>query len=364
LPYFRKTEHYHTKEVDLDQHGYEGPMYTQCAAISGPGFPLRKHVLAAFESVGLKKNGDVNGGSPQGINDIVDNLNDGVRQLASTVYPLTGIEVLTDTLVANVIFSTVGITKTATGVKLADGRVFKATEEVILSAGAIGTPQLLLRSGVGPAEDLKSHGIELVIDAPEVGKNLHNHLVVSQFWELQHPELGHAVGSANFNYKSLEKGFPGDWNIVQTVPHEGMKKALAVDEDNVDDSHPLLSPPRSHTESYMIYAASSKADPVIVPDGTHVTTSIMSMLPTSRGTVKLASADPAQPPLFDPNYYATEADKFVMRNALRQMMTVMMETKEGQWMVKGSEAVGTKRKPLSPQSSDEEIDELVKERGR
>jgi choline dehydrogenase-like flavoprotein len=304
----------------------------------------------------------VNGGSPQGICGVIDNLRDGVRQIASTIYPLTGVEVMTDTLVATILIETDGTTKTAKGVKLADGRVFTASEEVILSAGAVATPQVLLLSGIGPAEELKTHGIEQIVDAPEVGRNLHNHMCVSQWWELRHPEEGGSVGSANFPYHLLEKGFPGDWNIVQTVPHEGMKAALSLDEGNVTDSHPLLSPPRTHTESYMIYAAANAADPVIVADGSHVTTTIMSMLPTSRGSIKLASTDPTVPPLYDINYYATEADRYVMRTGLRKMMRVMMETKEGQAMVKGEEAVGSGRKPLSPQSSDEEIDELVRER--
>ncbi|RDW58449.1 putative glucose dehydrogenase protein [Coleophoma crateriformis] len=362
LPYFRKIENYHTKDVDTSQHGYEGPMYTQSAASKNGGFPLRKQLFSAWESVGLKFNPDVNSGSPQGICGIVDNLNDGARQIASSVYPLSGVQVLTNTLAASILISSDGTIKTAKGVKLADGRVFTATEEVILSAGAIATPQLLLLSGIGAAEDLTIHGIDQVVNAPEVGKNLHNHMCVSQWWELRHPEEGLAIGSPKFNYKLLEQGFAGDWNVVQTAPHDGLKKALAVDEDGVDDSHPLLSPPRSQTESFMIYAAANEADPVIAADGSHVTITIMSMLPTSRGTVKLASSDPTAAPLFDPNYYATEADRYVMRNALRKMMHVMMNTKDGQAMLKGVETVGQGRSPLSPESSDEEIDKLVRER--
>jgi choline dehydrogenase-like flavoprotein len=89
----------------------------------------------------------------------------------------------------------------------------------------------------------------------------------------------------------------------------------------------------------------------------------MAMLPTSRGAVTLASKDPAIPPRIDPNYYATEADKYVVRTALRKIMQVMMETKEGKAMVK-EQAVAEGRNQLSPHSSNEEIDELVRERGR
>lgn len=363
LPYFRKTEHYHTSsETDAEAHGHEGPLFTQSVTSTGRVYPLRQQVLSSWESVGVKFIPDGNSGSPQGISELVENLNDGIRQVASTVYPLSGVEVLTNTLVASIIIESNGTTKTAKGVKLADGRVFSVTEEVILSAGAIATPQLLLLSGIGSAEDLSVHGIEQILDAPEVGKNLHGHMCVSQWWELRNPEEGLAVGASNFDYTSLEKGFPGDWVITQTVPHEGMKRALGVDEDEVDDMHPLLHPPRSHVESFLVYVGGNKTDPVIAVDGTHVSTTVMGFLPTSRGTIKLASTDPAAAPVIDPNYYATEADRYVMRTGIRKVIQVMMDTKEGQAIVKG-ETVSARRKPLNLESSDEEIDELVRERG-
>jgi choline dehydrogenase-like flavoprotein len=338
-------------------------MYTQCAADRGAKFPLRKHVLAAWESMGLKRNADVNSGSPLGINGMVENLNDGARQPASKVYPLSGVTVMTNTIVTNIVIESNGTSKTAKGVKLQDGRVLLASKEVILSAGSIATPKLLLLSGIGAARDLTPHGIEQIVDLPQVGTNLHNHFVVSQWWELRYPELGLAVGSPNFNYEALKKGFPGDWNMVQTVDHEGMKKALEKDGEDTT-CHVLLNPPRAHTESYMIYETSYQSNPTRPMGGSHVTTSIMALLPTSRGTVKLASSDPSVPPLYDPNYYSTEADRFVMRSALRQWMQVLTETEEGRWMVKGIETVSEDRQPLTFTSSDEEIDQLVRERGR
>jgi choline dehydrogenase-like flavoprotein len=360
LPYFKKTEHYHTTtDLDPEQHGYDGPLYTQSVASSGRSYPLTESVRRAWEELGEKRVMDANGGKPQGIAMVTENLRDGKRQIASDVYPLDGVTVVTEALVASVVLDG----KRATGVKLADGKVFTASEEVILSAGAIGTPQILLLSGIGGKEDLEEHGIEQLVDAPEVGKNFHGHMCVSQWWELKSPEKGFAVGSPNFNYQSLEKGFPGDWCITQTVPHDGLKAALTKEEEGVTDSHPLLSPPRSHTESFMLYVAGNKADPVVPTDGRHITTTVMAMLPTSRGAVTLASRDPAVPPRIDPNYYATEADRYVVRTGLRRIMEFMMETKEGKAMVK-AQAVAKGRNPLSPNSSNEEIDELVRDRGR
>ena len=245
LPYFKKTEHYHTKDLDAFQHGYDGPLYTQPVASSGRGYPLTENIKRSWEELGVERGMDANAGNPMGIAMVTENLRDGKRQIASDVYTLEGVTVLTGAVVASVVLEG----NKAVGVELVDGRVFKASEEVILSAGAIATLQILLLSGIGAKEDLVEHGIEQLVDAPEVGKNFHEHMCVSQWWQLKEPEKGLAVGSPNFNYQSLEKGFPGDWCITQTMPHEGLKATLAKEEQNVTDSHPLLSPP---TISYQV----------------------------------------------------------------------------------------------------------------
>ncbi|PMD33891.1 GMC oxidoreductase [Hyaloscypha variabilis F] len=292
LPYFKKTEHYHTKDLDAFQHGYDGPLYTQPVASSGRGYPLTENIKRSWEELGVERGMDANAGNPMGIAMVTENLGDGKRQIASDVYTLEGVTVLTGAVVASVVLEG----NKAVGVELVDGRVFKASEEVILSAGAIATLQILLLSGIGAKEDLVEHGIEQPVDAPEVGKNFHEHMCVSQWWQLKEPEKGLA------------------------------------------------------------------ANPVIPSDGSHVTTTVMAMLPTSRGTVTLASKDPVTPPRIDPNYYATEADRYVVRTALRKLMQVMMETKEGKAMVK-EQVVATGQNRLSPRSSDEDIDELVRECG-
>jgi choline dehydrogenase-like flavoprotein len=178
LPYFKRTENYHTTDVDTSRHGYSGPLYTQSITTSGRVYSLRENVLKSWEEVGVKRIADANSGSPQGISELVENLSDGVRQVASDVYPLEGVCVLTETVVASVIIESDGTSKTAKGVKLANGREFLAKEEVILSAGALATPLL---SGIGAAEDLAEHGIEQVVDLPEVGRNFHGHMCVSQW---------------------------------------------------------------------------------------------------------------------------------------------------------------------------------------
>lgn len=107
-----------------------------------------------------------------------------------------------------------------------------------------------------------------------------------------------------------------DWIVTQSVSHDGLKKALGKEEGKIDDSHPLLKSSCSQVESFMVHVAANAAKPVIPMDGSHVTTSVISLLPTSRGSVTLSSADPAATPCIDPKLlcgpirdaYGTEED--------------------------------------------------------
>lgn len=155
-------------------------MYTCNVTSSGRNFPLRDMVKAAWEAVGLEQIPDANSGSPQGFADLTENRKNGLRQLACDAYPLSGVQVMTETLVKRVVVEQIDGRKIATGVELASGEVIAANEEIIISAGAYRTPQVLMLSGIGPAAELKKHGIKQVVELPEVGKNLHDHLGIPQ----------------------------------------------------------------------------------------------------------------------------------------------------------------------------------------
>lgn len=93
---------------------------------------------------------------------------------------MNGVRVMTETLVNRVIIEKRDRSQVAIGVELANGEILSAKKEVIISAGAYRTPQVLLLSGIGPAEELRKHGIEQVVNLPEVGSNLHDHMGVGQ----------------------------------------------------------------------------------------------------------------------------------------------------------------------------------------
>ncbi|RAL64507.1 hypothetical protein DID88_001982 [Monilinia fructigena] len=357
LPYFRKVEHYH---VSSEEHGSQGPNYTQSVTSSGRQYPLRDPLKNAWIAAGVRHIADANSGSPQGIGELVENRHDSIRQVASTIYSLKGIDVLLNTLVKRVVIedNETG-EKVATGVELANGDIIKAKKEVILAAGAYRTPQVLLLSGVGAKKDLK--GISQVVDLAQVGENFHDHMSVSQWWKLRHPENNLAIGSPGFINPKYFTGLPMDWIITQTVPRKGLKDALERDSGKNEDSNLLVASDRAHTESFMVYVARSPENPTIPMNGTHVTTSVVGLLPTSRGSIKLASTDPNDAPLIDPNYYATEADRYVLRTGLRKMAEAL-NTEAGRDFVE-HEVVSEGLVPLTPNSSDEEIDAHVRLHG-
>ena len=142
------------------------------------------------------------------------------------------------------------------------------------------------------------------------------------------------------------------------MPTIGLKAALEKDEGTVSDDHPLLHPPRSHFETFVVYAGANGGDPVIPMDGSHIATRVVGLLPSSRGTVSLASSNAADDPVIDPNYYATEMDRHVIRSGLRELAKMLLETEEGRAFVE-YETTPAGFDPIIAKMSDEEIDRRV-----
>ncbi|KAL8716827.1 MAG: hypothetical protein Q9225_005877 [Loekoesia sp. 1 TL-2023] len=347
LPYFRRSEHHFDPNADREQHGFQGPMHTSS-----------KHL-------GLKEIPDANNGAPQGVAELVENRRDGLRQITSVAYPLNGAHIMTETFVARIILSDSELGKVATGVELADGRQLsvKASGEVLLCGGAYRSPQVLMLSGIGDRNILARHSIPLQVDLPSVGQNFHDHQMVFRYWKLRHPEKGLAMGSPKFADPAFERGNPIDWLATTTVPKAGLKAAIATDERNtvVDDTHALLKGPRSHLEMNVLYAAfGAELIGLEIPiDGTSIMSYCIACLPSSRGSITLGSQDPTAPPVIDPNYYATEADRYVLREGWRVMSRLMLESPEGKELV-ADEILPEGHKCLQSDASDDDIDARIK----
>ncbi|OGM41146.1 hypothetical protein ABOM_009852 [Aspergillus bombycis] len=373
LPYFKRTEtHFDGAKADSAMHGTDGPIHNTSVSSSSPErkYPLREPLRAAWARVGVEYVPDANAGSPLGLGELVENWRAGQRQISSEAYGVlncSGITIMTETMVRRVILEDRdGKTeKVATGVEVVGGEKYFASREVIVSAGAYRTPQVLMLSGIGPAE-IANHNITQLVNVPGVGCNLHDHFSFVRWWKLRHPEQGLSMGTPLWNSPAYAIGLPADWNVTVQTPREVLMEALIADGESESalEKHPYLAPDSCHAEILVVYApaGAAVAGADIPMDGTHVASAILNMVPTSRGHVTIASSDPMTPPLIDPNYYSTEVDRAILRAAIRQVTEVLSKTPEGRAIVE-CETPHPGFNPLGPDSTDEDIDAQVKQGG-
>ncbi|KAL4939929.1 hypothetical protein BDV06DRAFT_197812 [Aspergillus oleicola] len=367
LPYFKRSESYYDKNADPAVHGTSGPISNTIVALTSPDrkYSLREPIRSAWERLGVQFNPDANSGNPLGIADFGENWREGQRQLAGEAYGLSkhqGISIITDTLVAKVILRKEGNQQVATGVKVVNGEEYHALKDVIISAGAYRTPQVLLLSGIGPAEDLEKHSIPQLVDLPDVGRNFHDHVCFPQWWKLRHPERGLSMGTPLWTSPAYGMGVPYDWNTTLQAPSSEIRQALEADTGKApSDQHPYLDKGFAHSEILVIYAPMNQAvagfeTPM---DGTYISTATILMAPTARGQITLANADPASSPLIDPNYCSTAVDRAIIRDGIRNVAKLLLQTPEGKDMVE-SEVPRPGNRPITLDSGDEEIDSSIR----
>ena len=219
------------------------------------------------------------------------------------------LRVVTGALVRRVTFADDGEpAPRATGVYVEiDGvpRHALARREVILAGGAINTPQLLMLSGIGPAEHLAEHGVPLVVDAPGVGENLQDHLVT-----------GLAPGAHPGTLYGAER--PG-----QLVRYLSSRRGMLT--SNVAEAYGFIRTdeadaagvPEGLPDIEIIFAAVPYiGEGLVPPPAEGVTVAAILLRPRSRGSIRLASADPADRPLIDPGYLADPVDAATLHAGL------------------------------------------------
>lgn len=367
LPFFKKSEHHFDASSDPQQHGFEGPIHYVSVSGSDPErqYRLRKPVHAAWTELGVKHNPDTNNGCLAGISEIEENWHNGLRQPSHQAYGLKGVQILPETMVHRVLFSTNTEGKhAALGVELVGGSQISARKGVILSTGAHRTPQLLMLSGIGPADELSKHNIPLLANLSQVGQNMFDHFAFLQFWKLRNPSQGLAMGTPLWASPAYFKGMPCDWAVKEGIPTAILSTALRADSVSDVEAKALLQPKRCHLETMILYApAGAEHVGLKLPmDGTHVSSSVMLLLPTSRGKISLASASATDPPIIDPNYYATSADHTALIYGTRRVMKAMLDTEGGTEFV-ASEVTPPGLPELNSQSADKEIDERIRSTG-
>ncbi|KAJ0352818.1 hypothetical protein COL154_003622 [Colletotrichum chrysophilum] len=365
LPYFKRTEEYWTRDVNSEQHGNEGPLKIEVPSVTGRVYPLRDAVLDSYASVGIEAlpGLDANGGSNIGVGEISENRRDGVRQITPEYYSLDGATIMTGTLVEKVLIDEDDLGNlVATGLRLANGTEIRG-KQVIAAAGAYRTPQLLMLSGIGPSDVLQQHGIEQRVDLPEVGRNFADHPFFIANWRLAPEYRNTTVDSGNPLFFKPEYGLGQPNNFVASFNVEdktGLIEVISSEEGKEPDAetHPLLKNERTLMEAFVLYV---NTNPSLPSNYTYLTTANVGLLPTSRGSVTIASRNPETPPLIDPNFFASEVDRFVWRDSIRRMIRMMIggESTLSRGIVE-AEAPPAELKALTVDSTDEEIEARIR----
>jgi len=299
LPYFQKLE----RREDLHGPSANGKGRL---TVSYPVFvsPIARAFIEAGVRAGLPRATDLNGTSPEGIGLMPYSIRHGERSSAYEAYlrPVRSRRNLTvRTSAFTLRLSMVG--RRATGVEYESGGTVceaLATREVILCAGAIGSPQILMLSGIGPATHLQKLGIPVVANAPGVGENLHDH-VSAQLTFRTTPE-----NSLNRELSGLSVlGHAITYYLAKRGPlTNGASQATALARSFSDTRCPdlqLVFRAMSH-----VYDKSGRLSPDPVP---RVTGGVAFTQPKSRGRLLLKSTDPKRSPEMNANYLSVASDE-------------------------------------------------------
>ena len=363
LPYLKKAENHCHAKLNTKHRGSEGPIKVSSVFESDPKrrYKLREPIKAAWEELGLERNYQGDCGSLKGICEFLENWKDGERQPSNLAYSLEKVDVVTNATVNKIAVAKAenGHLK-ASNVILVDCRQFRARKEIILTAGTIKTPHILMLSGIGPAHQLTNLNIPVVVDNNEVGKNYFDHFALFQLWKLSNPEKGLSMGSPQWDDPAFSKGLPCDWTVNEGTPSATLAPALQADaaSGKVSDQS-LLDPRRSLVETMVIYSPVGAPVPV---DGSYIATSVMLLLPTSRGNLHLVSLSPKDPPAVNPNYYDTEADRVALIHGVRRVTKALLETSAAKAYIEYEEPPPG-LPALSAGSSDADIDTRIRRAG-
>ncbi|KAF8172917.1 GMC oxidoreductase [Mycena galopus ATCC 62051] len=341
--YFHKAEKYgpnpNFPDLDIGIHGPAGLFCTRY----GPFAPICDKVIDAAVNVGIPRIPDMNANKgPAGVSNFAGSVDPhGERSSTATAYlspdvlERSNLTVAIDTRITRIALDegTGDQPPRAIGVLIASNKgkhfVIGAGREVVVSTGAVVTPQLLMLSGLGPADELKTHGIPVVCDLPLVGKNLFDHfsagsLVIrakaGKTWDHVLSPLGGVLAL-------------GQWLISGAGPMASIAAPVGI----FVHSDTIVASPTEDSKVLDLSAAPSAAPnieifvaPLIVvnngftktPGFSGLTIGCINLQPLSEGTITLASASIMDPPLIDPKYFSNEDDLNVLIKATRLALRI------------------------------------------
>lgn len=311
LPAFKKHEDFYLGADEMHGAGGEWRIEKQ---------RLRWDILDAFaeaaSQAGVPHTADFNRGNNEGVGYFQVNQKNGWRWntakafLRPTCYGRPNFELWTGAQVSRLLFETLPDgTRRCTGAEVWNGSEMTtahASREVILSAGAIGSPQILQLSGIGPAELLRQHGIDVVLDAPGVGANLQDHLQIRAVYKIEGAPTLNVMASSMVGKAKIGL----EYLLKRSGPMSMAPSQLgAFTRSSPDREWPNL---QYHVQPLSLDAF---GDPL--HSFPAFTASVCNLNPTSRGSVRIKSKRFEDAPAIAPNYLSTEEDRKVAADSLR-----------------------------------------------
>jgi choline dehydrogenase len=342
LPYFRKAEH---QQRGADEwHGEGGPL---CVSDLG-NLPICDAFIEAAEQCGYNRNPDFNGAQQEGFGYYQFTTRNGRRCSTAVGYlkparKRANLKVVSGALASRVLFEGTR----AIGVEYLQGDAKHAARgrEVILAGGAFNSPQLLQLSGVGPAALLRQHGIAVIADMPGVGADLQDHYHARLVFRVTQPV------TANDFFTNKLRGFAAGLHYALT--RRGLLAMGAGYAGGFLRTNEAAATPDVQTH-IMLFSADAIGGPLHPFSG--VTCPVIVLRPESRGTVRIKSADPRQPPAIQPNYLSAGKDRDTTVAGIRALRRIMAAPPMAPF-------IEAEHEPGPACASDEDLLDYVRRRG-
>jgi choline dehydrogenase-like flavoprotein len=316
LPYFKRAEN--NQRFANEFHGYGGPL-----GVSNPisPLPICEAYFQAGQELGIPFNPDFNGAQQQGLGYYQLTQFEARRSSTSVAYlnPVrerSNLTVMLQTQALRLVIEG----QRVVGVELVRGssgtpETVRAEREVIVTSGAMGTPKLLMQSGIGPADHLRAVGVPVKHDLAGVGSNLQDHLDLFVICEC----------TGDHTYDKYAKPHHAAWAGLQYLLLKSGPVASSLFETGgfwyAEPQHKA----RSADIQFHLGLGSGIEAGVAKMHNAGVTLNTAYLRPRSRGTVRLASADPAAAPLIDPNYWADPEDRRLSIEGLKLARAILRQ---------------------------------------
>eukprot|EP00057_Strongylocentrotus_purpuratus_P015193 XP_011669667.1 PREDICTED: choline dehydrogenase, mitochondrial-like [Strongylocentrotus purpuratus] len=343
LPYFKRSQCHELGENDY--RGGNGPLHVSTSKSQNPLFEA---FVNAGKEAGYPYTSDMNGHQQEGVGLIDMTIHKGRRWNCSNAYLKSddvqqrrNLTIHSRSLCDRVLFEgtkAIGIEFTCNKVK----KVAKASQDVILSGGTVNSPQLLMLSGVGNADDLKALGIPVVAHLPGVGQNLQDHLQVYVQYTCTKPiSLYKAKWKLPFTMVAVGL----EWFMFQTgLGTSAHLEAGAFIRSRAEVKHPDI---QMHFVPVLVH------DHGQIPGECHgFQVCVNTLRGTSRGFIKLKSRDPTEYPMIDPNYLDTEIDRRDLRHSIRLTREIVAQKAFDEFR-------GEEMAPGSSVQTDSELDAFI-----